>query len=92
MEIQKYIDQIKNLYADLLLFIQKEEYDSDAFKQIINNIQTNKIQDNRDEIENYLRLIINICNNHNRNPGFFDRIKQILQFFEEDIKKSFSNS
>ena len=77
-EIKKYIDEKRELRDLFITYMESsDDYDND-FNELIKFIQTQKFEQDREEFEHFLRLILNICNNHHRYPGFFDKIKQIF--------------
>ena len=85
MEIQAYINQNREIYEKLLIFIQSDD-EQDHFNQLIEKINTYNIQKDWEELEQFLQLIVNISNNHHRKPDFFSKIMQILQFLKTDIQ------
>ena len=56
-----------------------------------NVIQLQAILNKPQEFKHFLCLLYNISSNHHRFPGFFDKILQILLFYEKEIKQTFSN-
>ena len=84
MEIQAYINQKREIYEKLLIFIESDD-EQDHFNQLIEKIKTYNIQKDWEELEQFLQLIVNISNNHHRKPDFFSKIIQILQFLKTDI-------
>ena len=91
MEIQEYVDQKKELNNALLKYIENDSEDQTEFKNIVQLINQQKIQENDTEFKLLLRIIISISQNHRRCPNFFSRIEQILSFFADKIKQTFSN-
>ena len=95
MEVQEYFNRKKEFYNILLEFI--EEYDSndesnDAnFKALIQYIEIHKFNENTEEFEHFLRLLLNIFNNHYRHSGFISKIERIFLYFEKSIKQTFLN-
>lgn len=43
-------------------------------------------------IKNYLQLLVDVLDNHYRAEKLIEKVKQILQTFENSIKQTFSNS
>ena len=91
IEIQNYFEEKKKLHEHILTYIEDCEFNKKDFEDLINYIQSQDIFNNREEFEHFLRLILNICNNHHRYPGFFDKIKQIFFKYKKEIKQTFSN-
>lgn len=47
---------------------------------------------NKEELAHLLGMIVSISNNYHRKEGFFDKIEQIIQYLENDIRNMFENS
>ena len=92
MEYLEYLDERNELYNVLLQYIESDEGDENYnIQNLIDNFQKQKILQNQDEATLFLRTFIGICNNHHRSSGFDQKIEQILQYFKEFIKNSFTN-
>ena len=91
MDIREYIDQLEEIYNQFLKFIDENDNDDQNFKDLINIIQTQKIQENRAEFKLLLILIANVSNNHFRSPNFFDKIKKITTYLIDDMKRHLTN-
>ena len=83
MEIQKHIVARKELYAELLEFIEGDFLNY--------GIDTN-IKTNTNELKEFLYVITRISRNHHRDPNFFNKIELILSYLENDIKQKYSNN
>lgn len=74
-----------------MLFIESTDDESMDFQNFINYIKYQKLNLDREELEHILQLISNISNNYNRQTRLFNKIEQILLFFENEIKQTFTN-
>lgn len=92
MNIKKYLENMKKAYEGLLIFIDNENNETDNFQNLNKTFQDIQIRDDRNNLRLFLHLIVNVSNNHHRGATFFNKIDQILKYFEEDIKNYFSNS
>ena len=90
MKYQRYIQDFKSLYEDLLSFIDDNEC-NDAFPTISQKINDMGIKSDKIELEHFLRIVVSISNNHHRTNNFFNKIEQILDLLETQIKQTFSN-
>ena len=92
MEYQEYINQMKEIYQCLYLFIKEEndEIDYVNYQHLISNIKKQNIQENKEELVIFLRLLLNIFNHHHRYQNFTKKMFQILDFLSEKIKQSFT--
>ena len=88
MEIQEYLKTKKELYKIIIDFIDNGEEE----KKIYDFIENHKINNNRDDFKELLQMIVKIFENHYRNHDFIYNFKNILLYYQEDIKNSFSNS
>ncbi|KAK8844438.1 hypothetical protein M9Y10_024296 [Tritrichomonas musculus] len=85
-EIEKYISSKKEFIEIFYEYID-DQIDFDVF---LTSIQSNIIL-KKEEIKQFLRLLIEITNNHHRNPTFIDKIQQILIYIKNDIQKQIPN-
>lgn len=90
MEIQEYFKKKKDLQNYLLNYLDKEtkaDQDRENFFKQIDIINSSNIN----EMKIFLQLIIQISNNHHRQPNFYDKLEEILLPFIQTIKQTFSN-
>lgn len=93
MEIQEYINQKKSLYNSLIDFIScKEEDTNEKFKQLIDLLSKQKIEDDRNEFQHFIELISNISMNYSSESIVSNKIEQIILHFSDKIKEIFTNS
>ena len=93
MEIKEYTIMKKDLYSDILKFIENGNDLNDTYYQnLIHNIQKHKIKEKSQELKEFLRIIIKISSNHHRYSDFFIKIEQIINVFKDNIKQTYSNS
>ena len=90
MTVQDYINSKKEMYENLLSFINNSS-DQNNFTQLMEIINMQKILDDKNEFTLFLYLINTIAQNHQRNDEFFGRIEQILNQIKESIKQTYSN-
>lgn len=88
--IEKYFKEKKELHESLLEFIDNSD-DNDAFYCLQKIIEKQRILIKKDELKHFLKLILNISNNHHRKPDFFLKIKQILNKCKSSIIKTLSS-
>lgn len=94
MNIQNNIENKKIIQNKILEYIEDVNNDNnngsfDKLKQIFDD---QKISENVEEFEEFLRLIANISCNYQRNPEFFNKIEAIILLFKKDIRDHFSNA
>ena len=92
MSIQEYIEDMKKIQSNLLLFLEEESNTEDNFENLRNLLIKQKIQEDKHIFSSFLYLLAKIVDNHHRGPNFFDKIFQILQILKSDIKRCYSNS
>ena len=88
-EIRKFIDQMKDIYDHLLIFIDNP--DPKAEEDYVNFIEINtnyEIQRNKEIFNQFIDLLVNISNNHHRQAGFFEKIERIIHHYQDTIKAS----
>ena len=92
LAIQKYINHKKEIHNLLLNFIENSGVNDTDFQNLIDLINTQNYEENREELEHFLRLISKIAKNHHRDTDFFKKIEKILLHLENVIKQTFSIS
>lgn len=86
-QIQKYISDKKELYNNLIIFLDSYDNENNFAKLVeIINEQT---YDHQKFIQ-FLQLINNISIYH-YHPDFFQKIFQIIEYYKDKIKQTFSN-
>lgn len=92
MEYQKCLNHNKELYDFLFKFIEDENEYEYHFQNLINQIEFQNITERREELELFIFLLIEISRNYHRYPNFINKINQIIQHYESNIKQTFTNS
>ena len=90
MTFRECLNAKKELYEVLLQFIEDQNDDDYNYQRLIDEIDNQQIRENYYEIELFLRLIVQISNNHHRLPNFFNKIEKILKYFFECMQ-TFTN-
>ena len=88
MTINSYLKLMNELQSKFLDYIDNSDVDIQNFT---NFYEANKIDINYEYLKDLFHLILKVANNHHRSPIFFVRIEQVLLYFKENIKQSFSN-
>ena len=91
IKAHKYVEEKNELYSSLIEFLENSDVYIDGFKHLIKIINIEQIEGNREEIEHFLYLIHHISNNHQRSKYFFQKIFQIIEYYKDQIKRTFSN-
>lgn len=65
-EIEDFINDKKELYNILMIFLENTENDEDNFQNLININHHQNLEGNRGKFEDFLILIVNIANNCHR--------------------------
>ncbi|KAK8882935.1 hypothetical protein M9Y10_045581 [Tritrichomonas musculus] len=91
MSVHGHIHKMKIIQQNLYDFIQDEDNKEENFEQLIDVINDKKIRLNQHDLKIFLCLIVHVSNNYRRGPNFFQKIERILQEFENDMKKFYSN-
>ena len=92
MEYQEYINQKKEFYSNIIQFIESENENTEFyFETIVNTINTQKIQENPDELKLLINILIDIYNKHSRSHNLVNKIERIIIFLKKNIKQTFTN-
>ena len=78
MNIDEYIDVMKQLQIKFLTFIEDENDNEENFHNLVNLITDVHLEKNVHVIKSFLYLISKIANNHYRGPNFISKIEQVL--------------
>ena len=87
MSIHEYFIHMKEVNDKIIDFVDNEDIGDDDFQELIKDIKGHKLPDNHANFKSLLYLILNIANNHHRRINFFDKIFQILRYFQHEIKE-----
>lgn len=90
-EFHKYLDWKKELYQSLISFLENPNSNEKDFQNLIEIIGIQNHKEDREEFENFLKLIANISSNHHYDKLFFEKIFQIIIHYIPQIKQIFSN-
>ena len=85
-----YFAKMKNYEELILQFLDNNDDVDNSFKSLINIFKTQKVSENKNELKLLLHLICEISDNYHRSLNFFNKIDQILKFFENEMKQYFS--
>ena len=85
------IEEMKKIQTNLLTFIESDDELETSFDDLKTFFEDIKFRKNPNSIKSILQLIYKIAKNHQRKSNFYDKIKSVFLFFEEDIKNTFSN-
>ncbi|KAK8872215.1 hypothetical protein M9Y10_007980 [Tritrichomonas musculus] len=88
-EIAEYINQKKEFYDNLIIFLENVDENEE---NILDIIKTNHYENDREKLVEILQLIASIANNHHRNEHFFKKIFIIIRNLKDQIWKTFLNS
>lgn len=91
LSIQEYLNNKKDIQSKLLEFVDASTNPNNYFDNLIALISDQKIVESPLEFKEFIRLLVQISNDHHRSPDFFDKIEQILLHYNQNIKKSFTN-
>ena len=91
IDFKKYIEMYSSLQTAILNYLDEEKSNDNDFSNIHQFFDNSKAQGKGLDIKNILHFLRIIINNHHRNSHFFSRIGQILLYFKDEIKQTFSN-
>ena len=87
MSIPNLISRAKANYENLLNFLEDEEKGEILFLNLNNILDDIKKYNSKHEFTLFLKILLNIYDNHNRNPNFSRKIELILTFFKKEIQR-----
>ena len=90
--IKAFLDKMKSIHLNILDFIDSEEQNENIYQNLINLFKDQQISSEKHDFQLFLQMISVIIEYHFRGPKFFEKIEQILLFFENSIKHLISLS
>ena len=90
-DIKEYFKKMEEIQIKLIEFIDGGSNNENEFKDLISLFDEQKIKENKHNLKTLFHLLVKITDNHHRSANFFDKIEQILSFFQDEIKQNFSN-
>ncbi|KAK8882992.1 hypothetical protein M9Y10_045639 [Tritrichomonas musculus] len=92
MRASQYIEQRKELYNNILLFLDSNDNIEELYGNLANSLTNKKTNSNKDNFELTLKIINKITKNHHRSPDFIKKIGQIMDLIVENFKKYYFSS
>lgn len=92
MDINKYIEDKKQLQSAILAYLDQESSnDQENYEKILNLVREQNLSKEKDELSAFFQLISQISANHHRSANFHAKIDKIISIFENEIKENFLN-
>ena len=84
--VESYVDCKKKLYSTIIEFLdESEEIFQQSFSQFCENMRNYHIEEDREEMTQFLQILKSISNHHHRDENFNQKIKEILQFYNFEM-------
>lgn len=90
--MQEYRQKLIDIREKILDYIRDENNYEDRITEINDFLDQNITKTNRSELNDFLHLIHQLSNKHQRSPDFFSKIERMIIHFKNDIKQTFSNT
>ena len=81
MSIEEALMHMKEIQNSILEFIENQGNIQESFQNLVSFFNNQKIKDNKYDLLSVLHLLNNIAKNHYHVISFFDKIDEILKFF-----------
>lgn len=89
MDMQQYLEQMKNIQNTILEFINNEQNEGN-YQNLISFLNQ-EVKENQYKFRSFLNMISKISENYHQSPDFYDKIIKIISIFKVEIKQTFSN-
>lgn len=89
-KIQEYIEAKKDLYTNLIDYIESE--DETLNTELINKLNQIKESETIEDKELLFNMIISISNNHHRHFQFLKKIEELIKYLGNTLKQMMTNS
>ena len=91
-EIKKCINVMLDIYEHFLAYIDNQDPVSEEdYTNLLQVIDKHCIKKNKEQFRQFIKLLINISNDHNRQVNFFKKIERILLNFKATIQENKTN-
>ncbi|KAK8844304.1 hypothetical protein M9Y10_024516 [Tritrichomonas musculus] len=90
-EMQKYIEEQKQIYNCLMAFLENSEDNAEDFQKLVSTVKLYNHEKDREKFEQSLRLITDVANYYSNSSAFYEKIFHILSIFKEQINQTFTN-
>ena len=90
-EFEKYINEKKELYDNLILFLDNVEENEKDFENLIQKINQ-QYDDGKESFQDFFLLLKNIANNHYLNENIWQKLFKVINNHKDQIKQTLSNS
>lgn len=87
MDIQHYLDKMKNIEQNIINFIDNENSTDDDFTQLSTFLQAQNVINDPNYLKEILHLIVSIADYHHYYINFFNKLDQILLLFTKSIQQ-----
>ena len=92
MEIEAYLQELKDLHGSILSFIESEDNCDKQFLDLNKVLEEQQITNDKAKSKGLHKIILKIANNHQRTSDFFDKIGRIFDYVFKDKQSQLSNS
>ena len=92
MEIDKIINERKEFYNHLMIFIETYDNVKDEFQNIIKVLEKQRILEDKIQTLEMHQLLYTIGDNHYRTPNFFDKLEKIIEYLIQNQKSSITDT
>ncbi|KAK8881370.1 hypothetical protein M9Y10_004106 [Tritrichomonas musculus] len=93
MDFQDFVNQKNEIYSKVIMFFDCDDTETEtSYQELIDIIQLSKLHEKKNDLREFLCLLMQIESNHHRDTEFFSKIEKIFQFFFNYIKPNFSNN
>lgn len=86
-----FIEKYKAIQEEILYYLDQEPDSNRISIRLIKCFIDQKVQEDKHELKVVLHLICKIANYHRRLQNFYDKLTQILIFFQSCMQKYYSN-
>lgn len=90
-EMRECIQEKKNIYCNLIKFLENCDDSEEYFQNIIQIISQQKQEESSEKLDEILQIIINLANNCHCTETFNKNIIRIIEYYKKQIKDTFSN-
>lgn len=84
MEIEAFINSMKDIYSALLSYIDANDGSDREFQSLIEILKKTEIHQNKEKVRLIFQLISKIADNHFRLPDFLSKLEKLFNYLIKD--------
>ena len=91
MNIQKYLEQLKETQENLIEYIENESDKDENYFSLLSSLENQQVLSSKYEFKLFLHLILEMFSNHNRGTSIYNKLVRVLSHIKDKIQQTLKN-